>query len=212
VLIASIFSLLLIILSLDTHKKAEAQGADKPNIVFIMSDDQPQSTIKAMDNVRTRIRDAGLNANNFYVSQSLCCPSRASILKGQYPHNTGIQKNGPPGGGEPEFRAIDDNTVATQLSNRGYQTGFVGKYMNEYTCPYKPPGWGYWYAKDDVSVPGEGACENGNMIDYTGDGGNWGDRIGTKAEQFLNRNTDQASDGPFALFMWTSQPHLTATG
>ena len=196
--------------SVSNTDKAKAQTAAKPNIVFIMSDDQPQSTVKAMPNVRTRIRDVGLNALNFYVSQSLCCPSRASTLKGQYPHNTGILKNGPPQGGHPDFMAIDDNTVATQLTNRGYQTGLIGKYMNEYSCPYTPPGWGYWFGKDDVGNPGEKACENGNMIDYTGDPGNWGDRIQGRAMDFLDRRTDQSTDPPFAMFMWTSQPHLGA--
>ena len=186
-------------------------ATNKPNIVFILTDDQPNRMISHMDNVRTRIRDMGVNATNAYVSQSLCCPSRASIFRGQYPHNTGIEKNGPPGGGYPDFvgNGLDNNTVATNLRQAGYQTGFTGKVMNEYTCPEPMKGFSYFYGKDEPSQPGEKACENGNMIDYTGDGGNWGDRIKNKAMGFLDRNTG-GTTGPFALFFWTPQPHLGA--
>ena len=52
--------------------------------------------------------------------------------------------------------------------------------------------------------------ENNTVIDYSGDGGNWGDRLDAKAMGFLDRRTDQASDEPFALFLWTGQPHLPA--
>ena len=209
VILSAVIAVLSVLVTLN-GSEARAQNSGKPNIVFIMSDDQSQNTLKAMPNVRNRIRDVGVNATNFYVSQSLCCPSRASILKGQYPHNTGIMKNGPPNGGHPDFMAIDDTTVATKMKGAGYQTGLVGKYMNEYSCPYKPPGWSYWFGKDDVGNPGEKACENGNMIDYTGDPGNWGDRFEDRGLAFLDRNTDQSTDGPFALFYWTSQPHLGA--
>jgi N-acetylglucosamine-6-sulfatase len=58
----------------------------------------------------------GMSLSNAYVSESLCCPSRASILRGRYPHNTGVIRNGPPNGGAQTFRASgkEASTVATR--------------------------------------------------------------------------------------------------
>jgi N-acetylglucosamine-6-sulfatase len=193
--------------------KANAQTTRaKPNIVFILTDDQPKNTMMAMPEVRGRVRDMGMALPNAYVSESLCCPSRASILRGQYPHNTHVMRNGPPEGGVQTFRATgaEDNTVAHWLVRQGYSTALVGKYMNGYDASYKPPGWSYWYAKADASTPGLKVNDNGHVVDFAGKTGNWGDRFKAKARGYLDRRTDQASDGPFALFFWTGQPHLPA--
>jgi len=199
--------------AVDSIRKAKAQAASKPNILFVMTDDQPKNTMMAMPEVRTRVRDMGMSLSNAYVSESVCCPSRASILRGQYPHNTGIERNGPPNGGVQDFRASgkEGDTVATWLRRGGYATGLVGKYMNGYDASYTPPGWAYWYAKADASAPGDPARENNTVIDYAGDDGNWGDRLDTKAMGFLARRTDDPSDKPFALYFWSGQPHLQAS-
>jgi N-acetylglucosamine-6-sulfatase len=192
--------------------RAQAQTAARPNILFVMTDDQPRDTMIAMPEVRSRVRDMGMSLPNAYVSESLCCPSRASILRGQYPHNTGVERNGPPNGGVQTFRASgkESSTVATMLRQSGYATGLVGKYMNGYDASYEPPGWSYWYAKADPLQPGEMVRENGHVIDFAGKPGNWGDRFKVRAMDFLDRRTDHASDEPFALFFWSSQPHLPA--
>ena len=82
--------------------------------------------------------------------------------------------------------------------------------MNGYDASYTPPGWGYWYAKADASVSGNKVRENARVVDFAGEPGNWGDRFKSRAMVYLERRTDQASDGPFALFLWTGQPHLPA--
>jgi N-acetylglucosamine-6-sulfatase len=192
--------------------RSRASAAERPNILFVMTDDQPKDTMAAMPQLRTRVRDRGMTLSNAYVSESLCCPSRASILRGQYPHNTGVERNGPPNGGVQTFRenGMERSTVATLLEQSGYATGLVGKYMNGYNASYTPPGWKYWYAKTDATVSGHIARENGTVVDYSGEPGNWGDRFKASAMGFLDRRTDQASDGHFALFFWTGQPHLPA--
>ena len=183
-------------------------AAERPNILFVMTDDQPiKDTMGAMPEVRERVRDKGMTLPNAYVSQSLCCPSRASVLRGQYPHNTGVVTNA----GLRTFRARgEDNTVAHWLGRQGYSRALVGRYMNGYDASYTPSGWSYWYAKAGASTPGRKVRENGRVIDFAGKPGNWGDRFKGKALGYLDRSTDQASDGPFALFFWTSQPHLPA--
>ena len=183
-------------------------AAERPNILFVMTDDQPQGMMMAMPEVRGRVQGMGMKLSNAYVSESLCCPSRASILRGQYPHNTGVVTNG----GLPTFRASgkEGNTVAHWLGRQGYSRALVGKYMNGYDASYTPPGWSYWYAKADASTPGQKVRDNGRVIDFAGKKGNWGDRFKASAMGNLDRRTNQASDGPFALFFWTGQPHLQA--
>jgi arylsulfatase A-like enzyme len=188
---------------------APVGAAERPNILPVMTDDQPiKDTMIAMPEVRERVRDMGMALPNAYVSQSLCCPSRASVLRGQYPHNTGVVTNG----GLQTFRegGKEDNTVAHWLGRQGYYTALVGKYMNGYDASYAPSGWRYWYAKADASTPGQKVRENGRVTDFAGKPGNWGDRFKASAIGYLDRRTDQASDGPFALFFWTGQPHLQA--
>ena len=135
-----------------------AAAAERPNILFVMTDDQPiQDTMAAMPEVRGRVRDMGVTLPNAYTSESVCCPARASILRGQYPHNTHVLRNGPPEGGVQTFRARgeEDNTVAHWLGREGYSTALVGKYMNGYDASYKPPGWSYWYAKGEPKAGGK---------------------------------------------------------
>jgi hypothetical protein len=90
------------------------------NIIFVMTDDQPKDTMMAMPEVTGRVGNMGMTLSNAYVSESLCCPSRASVLRGQYPHNTGVLRNDPPNGGAKTFRASGkenskNSTVATML-------------------------------------------------------------------------------------------------
>jgi N-acetylglucosamine-6-sulfatase len=205
VLLASVLALATVIGS----ARSMAAAAERPNILFVMTDDQPiRDTMGAMPEVRGRVRDMGMTLPNSYVSESLCCPSRASILRGQYPHNTGVVTNG----GLQTFRARgeEDNTVAHWLGRQGYSRALVGKYMNGYDASYRPPGWSYWYAKADASTPGEKIRENGRVIDFAGKPDNWGDRFKSSAMGYLDSRTDQVSDGPFALFFWPGQPHLPA--
>ena len=118
-------------------------GEDPPNVLLVLTDDQSTGLMSAMPITRDRVGEQGVTFENAYVSQSLCCPSRASILRGQYPHNHGITSNGVAGGGgEPEFREknLDESTFATWAQDAGYRTGFVGKYMNQYEGSYVPPG------------------------------------------------------------------------
>src|SRR5206468_2181051 len=108
--------------------------APKPNFVIILSDDQRWDTIDAkhqspnrpgyvMPNVKSELIDSGITFSEGYVTTSLCCPSRTSILTGKYSHNTGVHDNSPPDGGAEVF---DDHcTVARWLKAQNYRTGFI---------------------------------------------------------------------------------------
>src|SRR5215207_6869781 len=95
----------------------------QPNIVFVLTDDLSSDLLPYMPNVR-RLAARGTSFSNYFVTNSLCCPSRASILTGRYPHNTGIFRNTGADGGFFAFNAagLEQDTYATTLQGVGYRT------------------------------------------------------------------------------------------
>jgi arylsulfatase A-like enzyme len=81
----------------------------RPNIVFILTDDQRFDTIglthsidgvtPVMPTVQHEILDKGVSFLNSYATTDLCAPSRSSLLAGKYAHTTGVHDNGGPDGG-----------------------------------------------------------------------------------------------------------------
>jgi N-acetylglucosamine-6-sulfatase len=120
-----------------------AGAQTQPNIVLILTDDQRADTLSAMPTVQAELVAKGVNFSNGFVANSLCCPSRASILTGLYSHSTGVYANK----GARGYRAFrEDSTVATWLQGAGYSTAYVGKYINGYRGSHVPPGWSRWAA------------------------------------------------------------------
>ena len=119
----------------------------RPNIVVIETDDQTLESMRVMDNVNSLIGDKGRRSESF-VNYSLCCPSRATFLTGQYGHNHGVLGNTGPNGGLPTLRGIaGHNNLAVWLQDAGYHTALIGKYLNGYASnPPVPPGWAEWRA------------------------------------------------------------------
>lgn len=120
-------------------------SSSKPSIVFILTDDQRWDTLDGMPIVRRELAARGVTFTNAFVSDPLCCPSRATILTGQYAHSTGVWQNKGPYGGFKAFHQ-DRSTVATWLRGAGYHTALYGKYLNRYQGTYVPPGWEKWEA------------------------------------------------------------------
>ena len=130
-------------------RKAQAQTTvAKPNIIFVLTDDQSADTLNAMPALQNDLVSQGVQFTNMISTYPLCCPGRATILRGQYPHNTRVFTNDLPRGGWATFAQLgeQDSTMATWLDGAGYQTGLFGKYMNNYTSLDIPPGWDRWYA------------------------------------------------------------------
>ncbi len=122
-------------------------GPPAPNVVLVMMDDMRADDLPWLPTVADDIVARGVSYSHFYAPTALCCPSRASVLRGQYPHNTTILENTEPGGGFAGSLRIDDQTLATWLDPT-YRTGYVGKYFNGYESPtqtYIPPGWDAWW-------------------------------------------------------------------
>ncbi len=93
-------------------KEPSAQvAAERPNFVFVMTDDLNERSMEQLGGIRDVMGSNGTSFDNAYVTYSLCCPSRASILRGQYPHNHGIVGNHQPLGGEPNFQEFGPGSV-----------------------------------------------------------------------------------------------------
>jgi N-acetylglucosamine-6-sulfatase len=124
-------------------RTAQHKQSLRPNVIFILTDDLSSDLVQYMPNVQQMQRE-GMTFSNYFVTDSLCCPSRASIFSGQYPHNHGVLTNTPPTGGFSAFRrGAEAETFATVLQSRGYRTSLMGKYFNGYQAQehYVPPGW-----------------------------------------------------------------------
>ena len=75
-----------------------AAQTPQPNFVFVLTDDLSCNLVPYMPHVQAMQRE-GTSFDRYVVTDSLCCPSRASILTGRYPHSTGVITNMPPDGG-----------------------------------------------------------------------------------------------------------------
>jgi N-acetylglucosamine-6-sulfatase len=204
-------------------------ATSRPNVVVILTDDMRADDLPMMPHVRDLLVKQGMTFANSYVTTPVCCPSRASILRGQYAHNHGVLGNAGPSGGFTTFHALgrEDSTVATWLHDAGYKTALVGKYLNGYPesghPTFVPPGWDEW----DALIGDSGKYfrfdlnQNGRVVPYAGRIDSSEQRRGsadsrspdiystdvlaTKATDFVQQAG--RSGEPFFLYVAPSAPH-----
>jgi arylsulfatase A-like enzyme len=135
-----------------------APRPQRANVLLVITDDQPWSSLPttagpaAMPWLEARVSDPGdhwVRFTNAFLNVPLCCPSRASILTGRYARLTGVQSN------DDGENLDESSTLATWLDDAGYQTAFIGKYLNGYPWdrgPYVPAGWDRFLAKRNLDV------------------------------------------------------------
>ncbi len=185
---------------------AAAATAERPNIVVLETDDQTLAEMAVLPNVKRLIGDEGVSFDQNFDSFSLCCPSRATFLTGQYPHNDGVRGNAPPDGG---FEKLDGTrTLPVWLQASGYYTAHLGKYLNGYgrRNPLEiPPGWSEWRGAVDPSTYryyGYTLNENGALTTYCAvpePSCYQTDVLRDKANEIIRRRTPE---GPF--FLWVA--------
>src|SRR3954451_12482228 len=196
------FIAIVVVLVAAIGSMKSATAAERPNIVFVLTDDLDSRSMQYLDGLRGVMAGSGTTFTRAYVTDSLCCPSRATILRGQYAHNHGIRSNVAPFGGAERFHDTgkDQSTVATWLDDAGYQTKFIGKYLNDYKGKYEPPGWDEWFAWQG-EYNSKKVNDNGKVLPVKGH----------DTELFAKKSADltrQASDGPNPSFLsvWTRAP------
>jgi N-acetylglucosamine-6-sulfatase len=185
----------------------------RPNILLVVTDDQRWDTLDAMPIVQRELVARGVTFTDAFVSNPLCCPSRASILTGNYSHTTGVYRQITPFGAFPSFR--DSSTLATWLDDAGYATGLFGKYIDAYQhdalIGYVPPGWDRWFAfvhsgyyNYGVTVDGVADFHGADPVaDYSTS------VLGEAAERFLR---DTPAGQPVFVEFAPAAPHEPAIG
>jgi arylsulfatase A-like enzyme len=145
--VASLFIVLTVIMvPAASCLPQKAEVAERPNIVLVLTDDQDESTLKHMPYVAGDFQAGATTFPNATYSFPLCCPSRVSMLRGQYAHNHRVWENIEPEGGYDRFVEVgdDDSHLARWLHEAGYSTGMFGSYINGYNPQEdgaKPEGW-----------------------------------------------------------------------
>ena len=200
--------------TLGTQKKQKTSKPKQPNFLFVLVDDQPFDALGMSGRypfLKTpnmdRLAKEGANVENFFVTQSICSPSRASFLTGVYPHIHGANQN---------HRQVDPKwdefaPYTSHLQKAGYQTAHVGKIhmAHKKGKEHIRPGFDYWfsfigqgkYFDPPVNENGEEYQEKGYMTDI----------LTEKAISWLKEKRDP--NKPFSLNLWhkaVHQPHLPA--
>lgn len=172
-------------------------GSERPNVVFILSDDHRYDFMGCVESCPDfletpnldRIAAEGAHFRNAFVTTSLCSPSRASILTGQYMHRHRVVDN---------QRAVPEGTVffPQHLQKAGYKTAMVGKWHMGHDDDSPRPGFDYW-----ASFAGQGVYMNPtlninneqvNLDGYTTD------KLTDVALEWL---TQQRGDDPYMLYL-----------
>jgi N-acetylglucosamine-6-sulfatase len=144
-----------------------------------------------------RIFKEGVAFPNAYITTSLCCPSRASILTGMYAHKHGVRLNPIP---------LEKETFVERLHKSGYYTGQVGKYLNSWDGSARPE-FDFWVAGPDgtayffnqkLNVQGTWSVHPGYLTHVLRD----------YALEFLRRAAQQ--EKPFVLLFSPNAPHFAS--
>ncbi|MEX0744622.1 MAG: sulfatase [Phycisphaeraceae bacterium] len=184
---------------------ADTDKPVRPNILFIMSDDHAAhaisaygSRINATANI-DRLAQQGMRLNHCYCTNSICTPSRATILTGQYGHHNGV-------------RTLDDSLdgrlphlVQKQLQAGGYQTATIGKWHLGHGGHADPTGFDYWNV-----LPGQGDYHDPAFIEI-GSGGERKTHPGYVTDLITDMSLgwleQRDRDRPFFLMCHHKAPH-----
>lgn len=173
-----------------------ARGASRPNILFIMSDDHAAHAISAYGSRINqtpqidRLAKLGLRLNNCFAANSICAPSRATILTGKYSHLNGVTV----------FNRFDGSqwTVAKALQAAGYFTGMIGKWH----LVSDPTGFDYWSI-----LPGQGVYHDPDFIEMGERKKFFGYATDLITDQTIELLKRRPTDKPFFIMSHHKAPH-----
>jgi arylsulfatase A-like enzyme len=201
-----LFTLIILVNALSGY--SQHQSTQKPNIIFILTDDYASNLVDFMPNLKAMQKE-GVTFSEYYVSNSLCCPSRSSIFTGMLPHNTGVLTNTQPNGGYEEFMQHNDDkkSFSVSLQSAGYKTAMMGKLLNGYLPRKHAPlaGWTDWF------VSGAGYRNFNYDINRNGDVLHYGTAPEDYLTDVLSGRADSLvrswKDQPFFIEIATFTPH-----
>ena len=213
-------------------------AAAKPNIVMIVSDDAAYSDFgfsAALNNQSTDIQTPNLDAlaqrsvigASYYTPVSLCSPTRAGLLTGQYPQRFGYEENLTNDINSPLGLSSDQITIAERLKPLGYTTGIVGKWHLGYIDGANRPGdkgfdesyallgggRDYWTSGNAINAIWKNNVYHETQFQVEGDPTRYDptngryvtDAFGEEAADFINRRADDPD--PFFLYTALTGPH-----
>lgn len=172
-------------------------STDRPNIIFIMTDDHAAQALSCYGSKINqtpgldRLAKEGMRFTNCFCTNSICAPSRATILTGKYSHLNGITDN---------RRTFDGGqlTFPKLLQQAGYETAIVGKWH----LKSEPTGFDYWNV-----LPGQGKYHDPEFIEM----GERKQYNGYATDLITNFCLDwlknRESDKPFCLMYHHKAPH-----
>ena len=171
-------------------------AADRPNILFIMSDDHAAHAISAYGSVINqtphldRIARDGMRLDRCFATNSICTPSRATILTGKYSHLNGVPVFNPFDGAQPH--------VAKMLQGAGYYTAVVGKWH----LGSEPTGFDKW-----IVLPGQGKYVDPVFIEPGGRRTIEGYATDVITDLTLDVLKNRPADKPFFIKYHHKAPH-----
>jgi len=199
--VISLFSIisiaLLIVCYFYSIRKNEISFTDRPNILFIMSDDHAEGAISAYGSelIHTpnidRIAKEGIIFNNSFVTNSICAPSRAVLLTGKYSHINSVRDNDQVFDGSQE-------TFPKILQSAGYETAMIGKWH----LKSEPTGFNYWKI-----LQGQGEYYNPLIVDNTGKRNIEGYVTDIITDMAIETLENRDKDKPFAMLLHHKAPH-----
>ncbi len=187
------------------------------NVVLLLADDLDWPLFDDVPRL-SEFMDQGTTLTNFVVTESLCCPSRSSIMRGQYVHNHKVISNIPQtGGGWQTFYDLgrQKDCLPVWLSEAGITTSHFGKYLNGFPSrkqkpTYTPPGWANFVSTTRGKVAYTGynytLNTNGTLQKY-------GDQPTDFLEDVLTAKTNEwleTATDPFYLEFSSYLPHSPA--
>ena len=222
------------LISLNVSAPCFAAG-EKPNIIFILTDDLSRDLIpdmlKSPHRGLAKMVSTGTIFSNYFVTNSLCCPSRTSIFTGKFPHNTGVWTNTfnrlkyqlDGGFGAFQLHQNYKHTFALALKQAGYKTAMMGKYLNGYLPtssgsidPADPqyPEWRDW-GWDEWDVADYGYREFNYDLNQNGLLRHYGslpqDYLTDVISQLGQNFIQKSASGPFFIEISTFAPHAFYT-
>jgi N-acetylglucosamine-6-sulfatase len=204
-------------------QSSPAQAATKPNIIFILTDDMRKDdlTDTYMPQTTKELVAKGMSFQNAFVSNPICCPSRSTIMRGQYAHNTKVWFTKNVFDPDPNVRdggwlgykgnGYEDDNVATRLKLAGYRTGFFGKYQNGYSGTTKPPGWDDWFAFHQLNYYNYDVNDNGTIKHFGTRSTDYStDVLNSQVQEFIGASAAPVKPPIFA-YVAPKAPHSPST-